>query len=211
MSERKEWSRREFVRVATAAATAFASAPALVLSACDGAEPEPDAGLPPPPVDGGGEPVFPLPSLGGAPDTEEGRAIAAFVDTIIPGAHRDPTGAPGAIDVGAAALFFDPELPAAQFVGGLVLVLDQTSRRLYPPGRFAYLEPEQREEVVVRVLRDVSIFGFAVLLAKLAYFSTPHAGAHLGYPGANPGYVHDPDFSFGRAITTEITTDGNLP
>ena len=40
-----------------------------------------------------------LPHLGGAPDSDEGRAIAAFCDTILPGRHRDETGAPGAIDV----------------------------------------------------------------------------------------------------------------
>lgn len=209
MSERREWSRREFVRVATLAASAFGNAPGLLLSACgEPASPEPDSG---PELDAGPVPVFDLPSLGGAPDTEEGRTIAALVDTLIPGAHRDPTGAPGGIDVGAAALFFDPLLPVAQFVPILSLVLDQTSRRLFPLRRFVHLEPSQREDVVAQALIDVDVFEFAVLLAKLAYFSSAEAGAHLGYPGANPGWVHDPDFTFGRPMASEITTDGNLP
>lgn len=210
MSDTREWSRREFVRVATVAASAFGSAPALLLSACGEPPPlEMDSG--PPEVDAAPPPIFDLPSLGGAPDTEEGRTIAALVDTLIPGAHRDPTGAPGGIDVGAAALFFDPLLPAAQFVPILSLVLDQTSRRLFAPRRFVHLVPTEREDVVARALIDVEVFEFAVLLAKLAYFSSDGAAAHLGYPGANPGWVHDPDFTFGTPMATEITTDGNLP
>ena len=31
-----------------------------------------------------------LPDLGGAPNTDDGKTVAAFVDTIIPGSHRDP-------------------------------------------------------------------------------------------------------------------------
>ncbi len=72
-----------------------------------------------------------LPSLGGAPDTADGRAVAAFVDTVVPGAHRDPTGAPGGLDVDAPAMFFDPELPAAPFVPILVLALDARARTMF--------------------------------------------------------------------------------
>ena len=178
--------------------------------ACDRADPPPppDAG---PGIHAGPPPVFDLPSLGGAPDTEEGRTIAALVDTLIPGAHRDPTGAPRGIDVGAAALFFDPLLPAAQFVPIGTLVLDRTSARLFASRRFVHLVPARREDVVAAVLIDIEVFEFAVLLAKLAYFSSAEAGAHLGYPGANPGWVHDPDFTFAQPMATEITTDGNLP
>lgn len=39
-----------------------------------------------------------------AADCPEG-AEAAFVDTLIPGAHRDPTGAPGGIDANVPGLF----------------------------------------------------------------------------------------------------------
>jgi hypothetical protein len=199
------WSRRELLRMAGLAAAALATPGAL--AACDGGPtPPPDGG---PQPDAGPEP-FDLPTLGGAPDTAEGRTIAALVDTVMPGRHRDPTGAPGGIDVGAPAFFFDPALPAASFVPLLVALLDSTATELHGIRRFTRLTPEQRDAVVERALRDVPVFAFAVQLAKLAYYASAEAGAHLGYPGANTGYVDDADFSFGRAMAREITTDGNL-
>ena len=152
-----------------------------------------------------------LPSLGGAPDSHQGVTVAAFVDTIIPGKHRDPEGAPGAIDVGAAGLFFDPSLPAAPFVGVLVLVLDATAKRMFGNRSFSRLGPAEREEVVGQCIEDTDVVVFAVQLAKLAYFASDQAAEHLGYPGANSGYVNDPDFGFGAALTQELTLDGNWP
>jgi hypothetical protein len=52
---------------------------------------------------------------------------------------------------------------------------------------------------------------FAVELAKLAFYSSADAGKYLGYPGANAGYIDDPDFSFGVPMSKEVTSDGNLP
>ena len=80
-SKSTEPSRRAFIRVATAAAGAFAVAPIL------GCASE-DTGL-----DDECDPLLAgvcLPTLGGAPDTHDGHVIAAFVDTIVPGSHRDP-------------------------------------------------------------------------------------------------------------------------
>lgn len=204
-SRAREMSRREFVRVATIAGAAVATSG--LATACEGGSTTPDGGVP----TDAPEPTFDLPTLGGAPDTDAGRTIAAFCDAIVPGQHRDPTGAVGAIDTGAPAFFFDPSLPAAQYVSVLALALDSTSMSLHRVRRFWALTPEQRDEVVDRVLIDVPLLAFAVQLAKLAYFASPEGGAHLGYPGANTGYVDDPEFSFGRAMATEITSDGNLP
>lgn len=150
-----------------------------------------------------------LPSLGGAPDTHEGRTIAAFVDTIVPGAHRDPTCAPGGLDVGAAALFFDSALPAAGLISAIVLLLDSVSGELYPSRQLVALIPVEREAVVERVRATVDAMEFAIQLAKLAYFASPEAGKHLGYPGANGGYLRDPTLSFRRPMARELTRDGN--
>lgn len=150
-----------------------------------------------------------LPSLGGAPDTPEGRTIAAFVDTIVPGSHRDPTGAPGALDVDAAALFFDPNLPALPLVGVLAFALDGLAGPRFDGRQFVELVPAEREVVVEAALEATDLMAFAIQLAKLAYLSSPAAGDHLGYPGANPGYVDHPDFTFGEAMASEITEDGN--
>jgi len=151
-----------------------------------------------------------LPHLGGAPDTKQGWSIAAFVDAIVPSAHSDPTGAVGGLDVGAPALFFDPELPALEFVGALATFLDLTANSLVPGTSFGTLPPARREEAVEKAL-DLDLMEFAVQLAKLAYFSSEGAACHLGYPGANPGYYDDPNFSFEEKLATEITTDGNFP
>lgn len=151
-----------------------------------------------------------LPSLGGAPDTQDGLTMAAFVDTIVPGSHRDPTGAPGALDVGAAAFFFDPDLPAAPLVPVMTLVLDNQAQALHSK-IFSELVPSEREEVVTRVLLTATELTYAVLLAKIAFFASEGAAEHLGYPGANLGYYDNENLTFGRAMATEITTDGNYP
>jgi hypothetical protein len=194
--------RREFLRLAVVAAVAFAST--STATGCGSGDPPP-AETPPP----GGSPS--LPSLGGAPDTAAGRTIAAFVDTVVPGRHRDPTGAPGAIDVGAAGLFFDPELPAAQFVGVLVVLLNAECQIRTDGRDFADVSPEERDMVLSEILAKDSPVSFAVQLAKLAYFASEGAAKHLGYPGPNAGYVADADFSFGRPMSREITADGNVP
>lgn len=151
-----------------------------------------------------------LPHLGGAPDSPEGRAIAAFCDTVIPGRHRDDTGAPGAIDVGAPAAFFDPDLPAAPLVPLLVALLDAQAALVEAGATFALLVPEAREVALEGALTALATMEFAVRLVRLAYYSSAGAACHLGYPGPNPGYWDDPEFSFLDAQSVELTEGGNL-
>lgn len=157
-----------------------------------------------------------LPSLGGAPDTPEGRTVAAFLDTVVPGKHRDPTGAPGALDVSAAKEFFDPNTPVKNFVPLLVLVLDSVANSEHGAA-FAELKPAQREEVLGKIEATLPEIGFAIQLAKVAYYASDEAGRHLGYPGANAGYIDHPSFSFKRALaqpaasTLNPNHPGNLP
>lgn len=164
-------------------------------------------------TDAGSVPVDPsaLPTLGGAPDTHDGRVIAAFIDTVVPGQHRDPEGKVGGIDVGAPGMFFDPDLPAAPFLPLLVVLLDAASTGAHPDRTFDQLTPAEREQVLTDALAATPLLDFAVQLGKLAFFSSEQAGLTLGYPGPNPGYVNDTNLSFGTAITTELTIDGNYP
>lgn len=200
---RGAFTRREFIRVSGLAAGGFA---ALGLPTCGGRDDTKGASD----AEGiKGKDGNELPGLGGAPNTHEGRTIAAFCDTVIPGAYRDPKGAPGAIDTTAVGLFFDPDLPAATFVPLLVALLDARAKG-DEGADFAAISPEAREAVLDKTLQEVEVVTFAVELAKLAYYSTEEAAAHLGYPGPNAGYVFDPDFSFGIPMAREITTDGNL-
>lgn len=190
-----EITRREFVRVAGIAAGGFA---VLGNIAC-GNSSQPTTKTK----------TLTLPSLGGAPDTEDGRTIAAFCDTVIPGAYRDPKGRPGLVDTSAVGLFFDPELPALQFVPALAILLNSQSETLFAAS-FVDIAPEEREEVLAETLKQIEIVNFAVELAKLAFYSSEEAATYLGYPGPNNGYVNDKDFSFGMAMSKEITQDGNL-
>jgi len=192
-------SRREFIRAASAAAGAFALAPVL---GC-GADPDTTCD---PLIEG-----VCLPTLGGAPDTHEGHVIAAFVDTIVPGAHRDPEGRPGGIDVGAPAMFFDEALPAAQFVPLLVAYLDGVGRRDFGGREFVELDHDERDQAVAAAIDGFGPMALAVQMAKLAFYSTEAAARDLGYPGPSRGYYDHPDFSFGTPLSTEITEDGNLP
>jgi hypothetical protein len=188
-----QWSRREFIRVAGILGGALALAK---LPACGGDD---DSAA----LDDGV-----LPSLGGAPDTHEGQTIAAFCDTVVPGKHRDPKKAPGAIDAGAPAMFFDPELPAAPYVGLLVTALDVFARQEAGSG-FASISIAARERTLEKAVKSLDILEFAIQLAKLAFYASPEAAAYLGYPGPNSGYLSSPDFSFDRPMSREITTDGN--
>lgn len=213
-------SRREFIRVATLAAGAFAAG-------CVIEEPEPTptpTPTPRPTPTPEPDPCFEAPAaewltpsnaqvdvphLGGAPDTPTGWAVAAFVDTVVPGAWRDPTGAPGALDVGAPSMFFDPTLPAAEFVEVLAAFLDLVAIGVVDGATFATLSVEDRDEALHRATQSLDLVELAIQLAKLAWFASPTAGCALGYPGANPGWVDDADFSFAIAMSTEITADGN--
>lgn len=215
--------RREFVRVSGLLASAFAlngcvekpaarrASDVALDVAEDGTATAPDAVEVTTEIVGDAVESATLPTLGGAPDTHEGRVIAAFIDTVVPGRHRDPDGRAGGIDVGAPGLFFDPELPAAAFVPVLALLLDTTSEAEFGARTFEQLLPSERDQVLTRALVTVPILEFAVQLAKLAHYASPVAGAELGYPGPNPGYVHDANFTFDDAITTELTADGNYP
>lgn len=199
--------RREFIRLAAATLASFACTPPKpqVLPPEVKCDPGPSADWLKP-----SHPNVKLPHLGGAPDTPEGWAIATFVDAVVPGAHRDPTGAAGGIDAGVPGLFFDPSLPAVGFVPLLVPVLDGYANRVRMSSSFATISVEQRDQALELAL-EIEQMEFAVQLAKLGFFSSKAASCHLGYPGPNPGYVEHPLFSFAAPLTREITSDGNFP
>ena len=215
MSQRMAQNRREFIRLASAMA-------ALIATGCDHDAPvteqpishDPDlddSACPVPSEEGWLVPSNPdvdLPHLGGAPDNATGWSVAVFVDTALPGKRLDPTGVAGALDVGVPSMFFDPELPAAAFVTFLAVLLDSVAEKIVPGKTFGTLPLDQRDEAVDEALK-LELMSFALQLVKLGYYSSPTAACILGYPGANPGYIDNRHFSFKRAMSTEITNDGN--
>jgi hypothetical protein len=188
--------RREFIRRVSVLAGAFA------LPACSDDQRRPEAADAAP---GASD----LPTLGGAPDTHEGHVVAAFCDTVVPGAYRDPLGKPGGIDVGAPGLFFDPTLPAAQYVTLLVVTLDGYSRVANRGRQFDEIDPDERTAALASAEDGEDLIQFAIQLGKLAFYSSAEAGTYLGYPGPNTGYWADGNFSFGIPLSREITKDGN--
>lgn len=191
--------RRQFLWLASAAAAAFLEA------GCSGPETS-GSGTTTTGIDDGK-----LPTSGGAPDTDEGWTIAAFCDTVIPGKHRDPTGAVGAIDVNVPGMFWDPALPALQFVGLLRLVLDAQAASSSEGKKFFQLTYEERDAVLEKLLADEGPVDLAVQMIKAAFYSLPEVSGPMGYPGANDGYLADLDFSFGEALAAQLTPDGNMP
>jgi hypothetical protein len=144
-----------------------------------------------------------LPTLGGAPDTPEGHTIAAFVDTVVPGKHRDPLSVAGGIDVGAPGQFFAPDSQIQTLVPLLVLSLDGFASSQKNKS-FAGLEPSERDEVLDYALSQLPELSFAVQLAKVSYYASAEASAHLGYPGANTGYMNDANFGFRQPMADPL-------
>jgi TAT (twin-arginine translocation) pathway signal sequence len=162
--------------------------------------------------------------------------LQAFFDTIIPGrkvaltelgnpihpkaiAGVDPE--PGAVETDALALARHPKVGfnalAAAFIGDLNL------RSLLRGGDFLNLDYERRQRVCISGLA----YGNALRLVWEAAAAIPFvafcaAAMHrepssedaagyrlMGFPGVAPhGY---PDFSYGLALGSERTADGNLP
>ena len=64
-----------------------------------------------------------------------------------------------------------------------------------------------------KALEMLPEMGFAVQMVKLAAYTAPAYQELLGYPGANGGYVNDPLFTFGTAMSQPhpATVGGNFP
>jgi hypothetical protein len=196
MTMKTPMSRRQFLELVSAATAALAAhhcAPAKAKAPVD-------------PVD--------LPSLGGAPDTSDSHTIAAFVDAVMPGKHRDPKGVVGALDVGAAGKFFEDGSQMQTLVPLLAAAMDSYARDQFRRD-FVQLKASQREDTIAYAITQLPEIEFAVQLAKVSYYASPEAAAALGYPGANNGYIGDDNFSFGTPQTSPhpltVLNGGNLP
>ena len=115
-------------------------------------------------------------------------------------------------DVDAPAVIFDEALPSAELVPVLVTFIDALASDAYDR-TFDQLIPSERQEVVVTALEMLPEMGFAVQMVKLAAYTAPAYQELLGYPGANGGYVNDPLFTFGTAMSQPhpATVGGNFP
>ncbi|MBU52750.1 MAG: hypothetical protein CL920_29010 [Deltaproteobacteria bacterium] len=142
--------------------------------------------------------------------TPEEKTIEAFCEVCMPGLQNDPKKIPGAVEACAVAMFFDPELPAHPYVPLIVSLLNSQSQNAHGDD-FTALTYEKQIEVVDFLDQNIQLFGFAIMLVRLAYYSSEQAAYYLGYPGANGGYVSHDHFSFRKPMSEEMTKDGNLP
>lgn len=187
-------TRRNFVRFSAVAVAVLSQG---LMQAC--AEPEPIKKEPP------------LPTCKAA-STDEEKAIEAFCEVVIPGKATDPKGTPGAVEACAVPLFFDEELPAASLVSLIVLMLDSSARAVNKEKKkFVDLADDEKIKAVEKGEETLPEFSFAIQLVRLAYYSSEVAAYQLGYPGANDGYINHPHFTFGAAVSKELTPNGNLP
>ena len=162
--------------------------------------------------------------------------LQAFADTLIPGRPATTTdlgneihpkaiagvhGEPGAVETDALLLFhspligFDPLAPA--------FLAELSTRSLLRGGQFLDLSFTKRVSVVVDGLvasnpalivweaaTAVAFVSFVLAAAQPnATIDTASGYKVMGFPGTAPhGYA---DYSYGKKLSRELTTDGNLP
>ena len=162
--------------------------------------------------------------------------LQAFADTLIPGRPATTTdlgneihpkaiagvhGEPGAVETDALLLFHSPLIGFDQLAPAFLAEL--STRSLLRGGQFLDLSFTKRVSVVVDGLvasnpslivweaaTAVAFVSFVLAAAQPnATIDTASGYKVMGFPGTAPqGYA---DFSYGKKLSRELTTDGNLP
>ncbi|MCL5277262.1 MAG: gluconate 2-dehydrogenase subunit 3 family protein [Deltaproteobacteria bacterium] len=151
-------------------------------------------------------------SMGMVPVTEDEKTVYAVCDTILPGRDSDPTGAPGAVDVGTFEFVYDKFYGVVQFLPVILSLINAEAQKDYG-NKFYELGLEQRTTVLRNVETTLGIVDQVYMFMKGPFYIgiTSRLGMdYMGDPGPNLGYVNH-DFSFYRPMSGEMTSDGNLP
>jgi hypothetical protein len=146
-------------------------------------------------------------------ETEEERIVAAIVDTVVPGADADPTGAPGALDACAMNLVYNAFFPFMEYlpviVGGVTGLADQEYGK-----SFMDCTLEERTGVLKKFEEVLPITRLAYRFIRSAFYGAAYnmvGTNYLNWPGPNLGYIDHEDFSFREPVSDELTEEGNLP
>ncbi|MGB9735797.1 MAG: gluconate 2-dehydrogenase subunit 3 family protein [bacterium] len=146
------------------------------------------------------------------PITDDEKTVYALCDTIIPGSSSDPTGAPGAVDVGTMDFVYDKFYGVVQNLPVILPLINAEANKQY--GKPLYeLNLEQRTNVLKNVESMLDIIDQIYMFIKGPFYIGIMSRAGLDYmgdPGPNLGYRND-DFSFNQPMSREMTVDGNLP
>jgi hypothetical protein len=158
-------------------------------------------------------PRAPLPGACVVAGTDAERTLAALLDTVVPGADADPTGAPGALDACALNLLLDDAYPFRGYAPLIATLMDQTATKAHGKP-FVELAYEQRLDVLVRAEDTLPLLRLAYRAIRSAFYGGAYNGVgldYLGYPGPTLGYRHLADFSFRRPVCREASATGWLP
>jgi|GEM_PF-1517679 len=146
------------------------------------------------------------------PLTDDEKTVYAICETILPGSNLDPTGAPGAIDVGTMNVVYDNFYPAAQYIPLAITLVNSLAKSLYG-SKFYNLNLDQRTAILENVESETQVIELLYKFIKVPFYVgmiSDLGTQYMGYPGPNLGY-RDQDFSFYTKMSEEMTPDGNLP
>lgn len=144
------------------------------------------------------------------PTGDEEETLFALADTVVPGAHEDPKGRPGAIDACALEILLDPSLPVIQAAPIVVVVLDELAKKSHGKS-YKELTLSQRTEVTHAAEKTTPLLGYLFKFIRGIYYVSQVAYDEIGYAGPNLGYINHPDFSLREPLGEEMTAEGNLP
>ena len=145
--------------------------------------------------------------------TDDQHVVAAIIDTVVPGAETDPSGAPGALEAGALNLIYDRFYPALDYLDSVIFLVERTAIQEFSAS-FEDLDLEQRQQVLLAAQETLPFLRHLYRFIKSVFFADLHGGVgsdYVDFPGPNLGYVEHPDFSFRRPMSQEKSDDGNLP
>ena len=161
-------------------------------------------------------PGFPRVPLDGAclvPEGDVELALAAMVDTVVPGPDTDPDGAPGALEGCAMNLLLDDFYPFRSYGGLIVTLLDQVAKDEHGK-KFVECGYDQRLAVLVTTQDVMPVLRLAFRAIRSAFYGGAYNGIgleYVGYPGPNLGYRHLAEASFRVPVCDELTSEGWMP
>ncbi len=146
------------------------------------------------------------------PQTADEKTVYALCDTVLPGRTSDPSGAPGAVDAGTMDFAYDKFYGVVQEFPLVLPLFNAEAQKQY--GKPLYeLDLAQRTTVLQNSETLLGLIDQIYMFLKGPFYIgmiSTLGLEYMGDPGPNLGYRNQ-DFSFYKPMSTEITSDGNLP
>ncbi len=146
------------------------------------------------------------------PQTDDEKTVYAVCEAILPGTASDPSGAPGANDVGTMNVVYDKFYPAVQYLPPVIALINSAAWSKYNK-KFYDLDMPGRTDVLAGIEGSLQIIDLLYEYMKAPFYVGILSDAglrYMGFPGPNLGY-RDEDFSFFKPMSREMTPNGNRP